>query len=97
MEFNCEGQNEGNNGGTIMYNYGLDYRELCGQFLVLTYCALMCEGRRSSYKGQKSQDQGRNGENGGEIEGNGGGVRVSSFELYWILICITYQKWMRYI
>ena len=35
MEFNCEGQNGGNNGGIILYNYGLDHRELCGQFLVL--------------------------------------------------------------
>ena len=35
VEFNYEGQNRENNGGTMMYNYGLDYRELCGQFLVL--------------------------------------------------------------
>ena len=33
--FSCEGQNGGNNGGTMMYNYGLDHRELCGKFLVL--------------------------------------------------------------
>ena len=36
MEFSCEGQNGGNNGGIMMYNYGLDHRELCGQFLVLS-------------------------------------------------------------
>ena len=36
MEFNCEGQNGGNNGGIMMYNYGVDHRELCGQFFVLT-------------------------------------------------------------
>ena len=36
MEFNCEGQNRGNNGGIMMYNYGLDNRELGEQFLVLT-------------------------------------------------------------
>ena len=49
VEFNHEGQNEGNNGGTMMYNYGLDHREICGQFLVLTDGPLMCEGRSSSY------------------------------------------------
>ena len=49
VEFNCEGQNGGNNGGTMMYNYGLDHRELCGQFLVLTDFPLMCEGKISSY------------------------------------------------
>ena len=36
MEFNYEGQNGGNNGGLVMYNYGLHHIELCGQFLVLT-------------------------------------------------------------
>ena len=36
MEFNCEGQNSRNNGGTMMYNYGLDHKDLGGQFLVLT-------------------------------------------------------------
>ena len=36
MEFNCEGQNGGNNGETMMYNYGLDHRYICGKFLVLT-------------------------------------------------------------
>ena len=36
MEFNYEGKNGGNNGGIMMYNYGLDHRELCVQFLVLT-------------------------------------------------------------
>ena len=35
MEFNCECQNEGNNGGIVMYNYGFDHRELGEQFLVL--------------------------------------------------------------
>ena len=37
MEFNYEGNNRGNNGGIMMYNYGLDHRELCGQFFVLTH------------------------------------------------------------
>ena len=32
MEFNCEGQNGGNNGETMMCNNGLDQRELGGQF-----------------------------------------------------------------
>ena len=36
MDFNCEGQNEENNGGIMMYNYGLDHKRLCGQILVLT-------------------------------------------------------------
>ena len=36
MEFNCEGQNQGNNDSTMMYNYDLNHRELCRQFLVLT-------------------------------------------------------------
>ena len=36
MDFNCEGQNGGNNGGTMMYNYGLDHKEICGHFLALT-------------------------------------------------------------
>ena len=31
-EFNCEGQNEGNNGGIMRYNYGLDHGELGEQF-----------------------------------------------------------------
>ena len=30
--FNCEGQNGGNNGGIMMYNYDLDHRELGEQF-----------------------------------------------------------------
>ena len=47
VEFNCEGQNEGNNGGIMMYNYGLDLRELDEQFLVLIDCPLMCEGKTS--------------------------------------------------
>ena len=49
VEINCEGQNGGNNGGNMMYDYGLDHRELGEQFFVLTYCPLMCEGRSSSY------------------------------------------------
>ena len=53
-DFSCEGQNRGNNGGTMMYNYGLDHRELCGQFLVLIDCPQMCEGRSSSYGRQTS-------------------------------------------
>ena len=47
--FSYEGQNGGYNGGIMMYNYGLDHRELGEQFLLLTHCPLMCEGRRSSY------------------------------------------------
>ena len=35
MEFNYEGLNERNNGGIMMYNYGLDHRELCRQLFVL--------------------------------------------------------------
>ena len=42
MEFSCEGQNGGNNGGIMMYNYGVDHRELCGQFLVLTWVKYRC-------------------------------------------------------
>ena len=34
--FSCEGQNGWNNGGNMMYNYGLDHKELGEQFLVLT-------------------------------------------------------------
>ena len=37
MEFNCEGQNGGDNGGIMMYNYGLDDGDLVEHFLVLTY------------------------------------------------------------
>ena len=36
MEFNCEGKNGGNNDGIMMYTYGVDHIELCGQFFVLT-------------------------------------------------------------
>ena len=39
MEFNCEGKNGGNNGGIVMYNYGLDHGELHGQFFVLTWAS----------------------------------------------------------
>ena len=46
---NCECQNRGNKGGIMMYNYGLDHIDLCGQFFVLTYSPLMCENRSSSY------------------------------------------------
>ena len=35
MEFNCEGQDKGNNGGIMMYNYVLDHRDLGEQFLKL--------------------------------------------------------------
>ena len=35
VEFNCEGQNEGTNGGIMMYNYGLDHKEICGKFVLL--------------------------------------------------------------
>ena len=30
--FNCEGKNGGNNGGNMVYDYGLDHRELGEQF-----------------------------------------------------------------
>ena len=79
--FSCEGKNGGNNGGDMMYNYGLDDREPCGQFLVLKNSPLMCEGESSSYGQQTSQDQGRNGDNGRETIGNRGGFIFSSFEL----------------
>ena len=36
MDFNCEGQNGGNNVGNMMYDYCLDHRELGEHFLVLT-------------------------------------------------------------
>ena len=32
VEFNCEGQNQGNNGGIMMYNYGLDHGGIGEQF-----------------------------------------------------------------
>ena len=35
-KYNCEGQNGGNNGGNMMYEYGLDHGELGEHFLVLT-------------------------------------------------------------
>ena len=38
-----EGQNGGYNGGIMMYNYGVDHKELCGQFFVLTDCPIMHE------------------------------------------------------
>ena len=47
--FSCEGKNGGNNGGNMMYDYGLYHGELGDQFLVLTDCPLMCEGRSSLY------------------------------------------------
>ena len=37
-KYNCEGQNEGNNGGNMMYDYGLDHREVGESFLMLTLC-----------------------------------------------------------
>ena len=48
-KFSCEGQNGGNNGGNMMYNYGLDHRDLGEPFFALTDCPLVCEGRSSSY------------------------------------------------
>ena len=33
--FSCKGQNGGNNGGIMMYKYGLDHRDIGEQFLVL--------------------------------------------------------------
>ena len=35
-KYNFEGQNEGNNGGNMMYGYALDHGELGEHFLVLT-------------------------------------------------------------
>ena len=35
VEFSCENQNEWNNGRIMMYNYGVDHKELCGQYFVL--------------------------------------------------------------
>ena len=35
-KYNCEGRNEGNNGGNMMYGYGLYHRELGEHFFVLT-------------------------------------------------------------
>ena len=51
--FSYEGQNGGNNGGIMMYNYGLDHRELGEQFFVLAQGAngnflrylFLCEGK----------------------------------------------------
>ena len=34
--FNCECKTGENNGGIMMYNYGLDHRDLGEQFFVLT-------------------------------------------------------------
>ena len=34
--FSCEGQNGGNNGGNMTYDYGLDHGKLGEHFLVLT-------------------------------------------------------------
>ena len=47
--FSCEGQNGGNNGGNMMYSYGLDHRRLGEFFLVLTDCPLMCEAKNSLF------------------------------------------------
>ena len=33
--FSCKGQNGGNNGGIMMYNYGLDHRELYGKKIIV--------------------------------------------------------------
>ena len=40
-KFRSEGQNGGNNGLNMMYNYGLDHRDLGEIFLVLTSRTLM--------------------------------------------------------
>ena len=42
-------KNGGNNGGDMMYDYGLDHEELGEHFFVLIECPLMCEGRSSLY------------------------------------------------
>ena len=53
VEFNYEVQNEGNDGGNMLYNYGLDHRELGEQFLVLTptrvkiHHAINCVGTKT--------------------------------------------------
>ena len=47
--FSCECQNGGNDGGNMMYEYGLDHGELGEHFFVLTDFPLMCEGINSSY------------------------------------------------
>ena len=78
MDFNCEGQNGGNNGGTMMYNYGLENRDLCVQFLVLTipfstvnilyhiWWNLSCEGQN---------------------EGNNGGIMMCVYGLDHVYLC----------
>ena len=48
-KYSCGGQNGWNNGGNMIYDYGLDHGELGEHFLVLTYYSLMCEYKRSSY------------------------------------------------
>ena len=35
-------KNGGNNDGIMMYNYGVDHRELCGQIFVLTKSLIFC-------------------------------------------------------
>ena len=40
-KFSCEGQNGGNNGGNMMYNYGLDHGDLGEHFFVLTLVGLL--------------------------------------------------------
>ena len=47
--FSSEGQNGGNNGGNMMYDYGLDHGELGEHLFLLIDFPLMYEGRRSSY------------------------------------------------
>ena len=48
QNFSFEGQNGGNNGGNMMYGYGLDHGDPGEHFLVLTDSPLMCKGRSSS-------------------------------------------------
>ena len=48
--FSCEGQNGGNNGGNMMYNYGLDCRDL-GEYWVkyaLSNSTLNCQPGKGS-------------------------------------------------
>ena len=57
-EFNCESQNGGNNDGIMVYNYGVDHKELCGQFVVLTERKVE-QGQERHQVSPKSKDQER--------------------------------------
>ena len=94
MEFNCEGQNRENNGGIMMYNYGLDHRNICGHFLVLTDSPLMCEGRSSSYGRQTTYDQGRNGDNDGETRENHRELESphSNYSGFWFVLLLKMDE-----